>query len=304
MTAPAELTTIGLDAARFRKAGPNEYHGPCPFCGGSDRFRVHTDKPFPHWYCVCREGTGCGFSGWADRINEQLRQPLTAERMAEYAQRAAQAEAARQQETARRLREFTDSELWAELHRRMTDANRAWWRAQGIPDEMQDFWQLGFSANTPFGSAYTIPYFDNQFNAINMQYRLTRTDTGDKYRWAGVGYSSYFTAWPTVEFDQAVICEGAKKAMVFANALYTEGVQVFGVPSKSDSAGLKPECGRVWVMLDPDATARAHELAAEIGPSARVVELTGKADDLIVKHGAGKKEFRAFFRQAVRPNGY
>lgn len=33
-----------------------EYHGPCPFCGGKDRFRVQTDPPF--WACRQCEKSG------------------------------------------------------------------------------------------------------------------------------------------------------------------------------------------------------------------------------------------------------
>jgi phage/plasmid primase-like uncharacterized protein len=302
MTAPSELATIGLDTARFKRATPTEYHGPCPFCGGNDRFRVHTDKPFPHWYCVCREGSGCNWKGWADEINPRLREPLTAQQVAEYHERAQREAEAEAQALALRLKEFSNSELWAELNRRMTQDNRQWWSEQGLPEDAQNLWQLGYTSNTSWGPAYTIPYFDDQFNAVNMQYRLTRTDSADKYRWAGLGYSSHYIAFPTMgETDQVVICEGAKKAMVFAYHIQPKDVQVLAAPSKSDWAGLEEtKAGRVWIMLDPDADERAQKLAEQLGDSARIISLPLKVDDMIVKHGVGKREMRGYFRQAAK----
>lgn len=287
MSAPSEFASMGLDAAKFRKVGPSEYHGPCPMCGGVDRFRVHTDKPFPHWYCVCREGTGCNWRGWADQLAPHLRQPLTDEQRREYAaQRQAQdrAEAERRQ---KQLERFSAEELWLAYSRKMGEAQRAWWRAQGIADSEQDYWRLGWTPQAPISGnpeAYTIPYFGAGWKSVNMQYRLANAESADKYRWAGLGYSSYFIAHPDLALtDEVVICEGAKKAMVYASH-EINAVQVFAVPSKSDWAGLPEavrEVGRVWVVLDPDGIQKAQELARAIGKSARVVVLPSKFDDLL-----------------------
>jgi hypothetical protein len=305
MNAPSEFVTIGLDAPRFRKAAPDEFHGPCPFCGGTDRFRVHTDKPFPHWYAVCREGSGCGWKGWADEINPRLREPITAEIAAKYAAEARSMAERNAATMAARLREFSDSDLWAELNRRMNAQNRAWWEAQGVPEDWQNYWQLGYTNATAWGAAYTIPYFSEGWQAVNMQYRLTNPpEHGDKYRWAGLGYSSHWTAHPALaEHDKVVVCEGAKKAMVYTTLTMSQDVQVYAVPSKSDFAGVADKAraaGRVWVVLDPDATDQAEKLARQIGPNARVVEVTEKLDDAITQFGASKRDLAAFFRQARR----
>lgn len=42
--------------ARLKRVGPNEYAGPCPKCGGRDRFSVNTSKDV--WNC-----RGCGIGG-------------------------------------------------------------------------------------------------------------------------------------------------------------------------------------------------------------------------------------------------
>lgn len=47
------LALVGLDS-RLRKVANTaggEYHGPCPLCGGTDRFSVRPHAPKPRWYC-------------------------------------------------------------------------------------------------------------------------------------------------------------------------------------------------------------------------------------------------------------
>lgn len=303
MTAPAELNQIGLDASKFHKVRPNEFHGPCR-CGGNDRLSVKTDRPFPHYYLICRQGPGhCGFSGWADEYNEALRTPISDEQRAIWkAQRQAQDEADARIR-AQRLATFTDTEIFAECHARMNAANRAWWERQGLPATAQDYWGLGYKPNTTWGEAYTIP-FSAGGSVINMQYRLLHPpEENNKYRWAGLGYSSFFTAHPDTVSDVAYICEGAKKAMVYAYHIAPDTQQVYAVPSKSDFASIAAamsEHGRVWIILDPDAKDKAMELAREIGSKARIVELPRKLDDAIIKHGYTTDKLRKYFRQSLR----
>jgi hypothetical protein len=305
MSAPAEFALIGLHG-EFHAARPNEYHGPCPFCGGTDRFRVHTDKAFPHWYCVCREGTGCGWKGWADELNPSIKQ-VTPEQRADYEMRAEQERQRRIEHRRKTLAQFSKGEIWAELHERMGEDNRAWWRKQGIPDDWQDFWKLGFTTAGPVSAsgssawAYTIPYFRFGFEPENLQYRLVAPpNPNDKYRWSGLGFSSFYVARPDMALtDEMIICEGAKKAMV--TELHSpQTMQVFAVPSKSDFAGIMEVIpgGRVWVILDPDATAQAKELARKFKDGI-VVTLPAKIDDAL-NSGATWKDVEAAMRYARR----
>lgn len=309
MTAPMELLQMGLDAGRFHKARANEWHGPCPRCGGTDRFRVHTDRPWPHWYAICREGTGCGFKGWADQLAPELRALTQAERDQWAAQQAREREE-RDQRRRERLATFTTAELWAELHERLTEEHRAWWRSQGVPDDWQDHLRLGYTPERQYRAgaelktspAYCIPYFHTGFEFQTMQYRLFQPPTPtDRYRFEYGLPTTYYQAEPVKPIgDEVIICEGAKKAMV---------VQVYGVtrqtvlavPSKSDFGGVAEavaECGRVWIILDPDADAAARHLAEQVGPQARVVTLPGKVDDLIVHYGATRETLAAALRMA------
>lgn len=280
-TPPAEFSTLGLRGT-FLKSGPSEWHGPCPICGGVDRFVIFTDKAFPKWNCFCRK---CGWKGWADQLNPAVKQ-VTPEQRAIYERAAEQERQARIEHRRRTLAQFSKGEIWAELHERMGADNRAWWRRQGVPDDWQDFWRLGFSERAPTsgsGGAYTIPFFRFGFEPENMQYRLVNPpNPNDKYRWAGLGFSSFYTARPDIGLtDEMIICEGAKKAMV--TTIYApRDMQIFAVPSKSDFANIEEIIpgGRVWIMLDPDAAERAHELARKFA-DAVVVMLPAKIDDAL-----------------------
>jgi len=59
ITTNSELTTFGLDSDKFvkyasrDKIGGMEWHGPCPFCGGLDRFLVSNGQ----YFCrACNKG--------------------------------------------------------------------------------------------------------------------------------------------------------------------------------------------------------------------------------------------------------
>lgn len=59
------LSLIGADT-ELRRIAAHEYAGPCPFCGGEDRFHVQPERG--RWFC--RQCTGePGDSGWRDAID-------------------------------------------------------------------------------------------------------------------------------------------------------------------------------------------------------------------------------------------
>lgn len=292
--------------------GGQEYCGPCPRCGGEDRFVVATGSN--KW--MCRHCTGAGrwedpislyaFITWGDirptgesfkraveemtsgtrqftvaAINHKTREEVTAERASVLAQ-------------------FTQDELWAELHRRMGADQRAWWRARGIPDDWQDRWHLGYTSDRIFkyreelfhSPAYAIPYFapaeQGGQKPVNLQFRLTQPiNPDDKYRWMGKLGSSAYCCYPDLQTDEVFVCEGAIKAMNLAVYLVGDR-EIWAVPSKMDAAGL-PELlagrKRVWYIVDPDGDERANLFAAQTGDNARVVVLHGKLDDLILESG-------------------
>src|SRR6059058_4170124 len=53
-----ELLTRDTRLRRMASTHGGEYAGPCPFCGGRDRFRVWPNAPRPRYWC-----RGCGKHG-------------------------------------------------------------------------------------------------------------------------------------------------------------------------------------------------------------------------------------------------
>ena len=59
------LSLIGADLRKVATTQGGEYAGPCPFCGGDDRFRVQPHhKNGGRWFC-----RGCGDGQWHDVID-------------------------------------------------------------------------------------------------------------------------------------------------------------------------------------------------------------------------------------------
>jgi len=142
---------------------------------------------------------------------------------------------------------------------------------------------------------------------VTMQYRLTNPpDPGDKYRFeSGIG-AAWYTAEPSLPIqDECVICEGAIKAMV--TKIYgglRSDVSVLAVPGSLSWAGVVEhvsQCGRAWIVLDPDHNGdkKAEKMAAEIGPAARIVSIPDKIDDAILA-GMSQDELKKYFRYARR----
>lgn len=304
-----EFTQIGLAAESFHSSGQGriEWHGPCPFCGGEDRFVIFVDRKFPSWNWWCRV---CGKSGWADQINPRLKSEVTSEQRRAWAQQAGQKRI--ESEARRQLaqQQFCKDELWIMLHNKMSEANRQWWDGQGIPEYLQNFYHLGFESNKTFehngeffkSDAYTIPKFGLLYTPLNMDYRIVNPPPGaGKYRPKSGLPAAYFLSRPDYcEMpDELFIVEGSKKAIIFCQYL-DQTRQVIGVPSKNSWAGAEETCkksGRVWIMLDPDAPDWARRLALAIGKQSRIVSLPVKPDDFILA-GAREREFQNLFRYA------
>lgn len=293
--APYQLAQLGLDREHFRPADSKSWRGPCPRCGGERRFLLFTDKPFPKWNYTC---SGCGINGWADMLNTALRQEISPEQRAEWARQNALEREAQARRRAARLAEFTIEELWAELHGRLSEEHRRQWETWGVPRSWQDHLQIGFEPCKVYlgndgqkhtSPAFALPYFHTGFEFRTLQYRLADPDhPADRYRFeAGLGTTYYQTEPNEPIGDNVLICEGAKKGIV-AHVYGQTGATVLAVPSKADFGGVVEavrECGRVTVLLDPDAEHRAHKLAREIGQQARVATLPAKVDDVLLAGG-------------------
>lgn len=313
-TPPSEFSSLGLIGRYTSVRGGREWHGPCPFCQGADRFRIHTDHTFPKWNWECRK---CGQKGWADQLNPALREQIDPAKL-EYLR---QADLARQaQETEKRQRameKFTTQELWDELHRRMEHTHYEWWARQGIPRLWADFWKLGFIHDKVFEfegemhhrPAYTIPKFDLGWRPTNMDFRLLDPPVGaGKYRPLPNLPPAPFISRPDLPAltEEVFIVEGSKKAAVLA-IQGAKDTQVLGLPSCTSWAGVEERvrvCERVWVIFDPDALDKGEKFCREVGPAARLVVLPVKPDDAFTKYGMTNAVFATYLKNARKIQEY
>lgn len=257
------------------------------------------------WHGYCDE---CGHTikAW-----QQVTNTITDEQREFARQRAEQFDRIREDVKREALARFTTAELWQELHRRLSAEHRAQWQAWGVPDDWQDYLELGYTPDKQYRDsegnmrhtpAYTIPYFHYttdkpQFKTL--QYRLFNPERpDDRYRFEHGLSAAYYMTTPTDPIgDQAVICEGAKKGIV-TRIMLTDHT-VLAVPAKGTWGGIVEavkSCGRVWVLLDPDATLNAVKLARTIGPQARVVRLAYKVDDAAIEMGLDRTDFAAILK--------
>ena len=302
---------ILIDTEEYKQGSDRVY---CPFCqpGGKAKSNSPAMKiKDGRFYCYgCAEHgdaidyimkrnnvdfiTACRELGWngtpADRIELQKKQ-------AEHEAKRLEAQRKHEQEVDKVLATLQTEDIIAGLHRRLTDDHRAWWEKRGVPREWQDHLRLGYVPNKSYyghdgqlytSTAYSIPYFHENFTLKTIQYRLDNPQRPqDRYRFENGLPSSWYLTEPQLPLqERVVICEGAIKSIVTrCYGIEDETISVIAVPAKSVWCGVEDavkHCSVVWVILDPDGTAKAIELAKRIGKTARVVELPDKVDDALM----------------------
>jgi len=312
-TPPSEFSIIGLHG-EFRKFGPHEWHGVCPFCGGNDRFVIFTDRQYPSWNWMCRK---CHPDmGWIDEINPNLKQPpdpQTLLRMAEQREAALKREIEAAQAVVKELQE---AQLWLKYHMQLTGEARRLWEKRGIPQFFQDYWGLGYEPDRVIfanGSEYhtptlTIPIFETLTkNLTNIRHRLLKPPTpGDKYRPERKGLPAplFVADYERPIRDRVMLVEGEIKSMVSYITADDPKLQVVGVPGKNMPDWMYPkfaEADPLYLCFDPDAIKEAKAAALHLGKDrCRLIELPDKIDDLILHHKLGKGWMRGVLNQAVR----
>ena len=144
-----------------------------------------------------------------------------------------------------------------------------------------------------------------------MDYRLLNYPEGaGKYRPEKDLPAAPFLSRPDAHSltDEVVIVEGSKKAMVttIRSGMNIDTVHTYGIPSKNSWAHIDrrvKDCGRVWIVPDPDGVAWGYKLAAAIGKDARVVELPFKPDDGFLHYGLDDRTWQNALRCARGAEG-
>jgi len=259
-----------------------EYSGACPECGGDDRFRMMDDPIKPRGWC-----RKCdvklypnSFDGWVPPDAQEIA------RRADASRRALEREIARAQDL---LAELKQAEPWIRYHAQLNAEAKMIWTYRGINNFFQDYWQLGFSSDKPWGQSLTIPVWQVGWDVANIKHRLLVPDGKGKYRshTAGLPARSFVSA-PDIKGGHALAVEGEIKAMAVYALLEDPDLQVVGIPSKNPSdASIEVfdsyDC--VTLSLDPDVSpSEVRKIADRIGRSrVRYMPLPGteKIDDLI-----------------------
>lgn len=307
--APTQLDQIGLPPHTFKYSDERSWRGPCPVCGGHRRFVIFTDHEWPMWFGYCDQ---CGhqIKAWTKVITQ-----ISDEQRENAHKRAEQIDRQRFEDRQRKLAQFSASELWEAYRRKMSAEHRAQWESWGVPEEWQDYLELGYTPDKKYrdesgeirhSAAYTIPYMHYtadkpQFKT--MQYRLfNASNPNDRYRFEHGLPATYYMTTPTEPIaDEVIICEGAKKGIVVR--INVSEITVLAVPAKGSWGGVVDavkQCGRVHVCLDPDATDKAVKMAQQIGKQARVIHLPVKADDFFTLYGGTQSDFIAAVKAGMK----
>ena len=263
----------------LRKVAAHEYAGPCPRCGGKDRFRVDPDKG---WFC--RRCTGEPGSGghWGDQIdfvmwlrNVKLPEALvhltgsrgfTKAELDKLAEERRQHDLTREREDhekAQKAREYLntsdDHHKYAAHPKAITE-----WGKRGVHPDWVAYFGLGYCEEREFttgdtrfvSDSLTIPYFrydhqNEKYHIVDLKHRLLKPFAdGDKYRHhvPGCGNNLFYAdLLMRKPIGDILIVEGEIKAIITWQACWTDttcnkpNLTVISVPGKS----YKPE----WVDL-------------------------------------------------------
>jgi hypothetical protein len=203
----------------LKKVSSREWAGPCPKCGGKDRFRVNLDKG---WFCrQCHSdhwGDQIDFyvwlnnESWTDSVHRLAgRRPISNETMEKLKSEREERERKRAEEEKANLEtsraKLQQSNLWQIYHDNLnTMDKRDLWRKRGISCDWQDYYKVGYCPPREWmqdekiiiSDSLTIPYFQYtepmEYQCITLKHRLLNTDkSGDKYRpeFSGLGNQLY-----------------------------------------------------------------------------------------------------------------
>ena len=310
------MTAYSLSALEACKTAAHEYAGPCPRCGGTDRFRV---DPTKGWFC--RQCTGAPDSGghWGDQLDfvrwlfdldyksgimRLLGNQLNCtgdelERRAAERRKLDEARAADeygQMLAARAALQASRADMEYSANLELYPHAAQLWADRGINEEWARVYGVGYC---PERDSLTIPYYRTNaktgaWEIIGLRHRLLGDCSTGKYRpqIAGLGNHLYYAQPMSGLFGTVLVVEGEIKAMVtYANLWHGDteprraNTFVVGVPGKSWKADWIAELNqadRVIICLDPDARREADKLQSMLSVPASRFDLPGKIDDLIV----------------------
>ena len=312
---PPEFGWLAGKISYLQRHSDIELSASCPVCGGSvhqggewpDRFRIFLDNPPRVW---CRH---CFYQRFADQEGaSRIVDPVLLERRHK---EQVEHEEARKRSAERALEYLRSSQRWQSYNENMDDAARAIWRRRGIPDSLQDYWQLGYDKAHVFwrngaeftDATLTIPIFDESWQALNIKHRLMHPpDNYGKYRYElrGAAGGYLYRTTPEEPLDGHVIAvEGEVKAMNVAVRGGSSQGTIVGIPGTNPGpeviAQLKG-ADRVTLVVDPGAKAAGIKIAKAIGiAKCRLLETVMKIDDGILATDMSERKLAQLLRGAT-----
>ena len=314
---PLEWASLEGLVSYVRQESANTWTCSCPKCGGSahadgapsDRCTLFID-PKPTLYC-----RRCNLVAFPDQFGDKGWERPDAEELERRRLERVQYEEARKRSAERALEYLRSTQLWQAYNENMDDAARAIWRRRGIPDSLQDYWQLGYDPAHAFwrngaeftDATLTIPIFDEQWQALNIKHRLMNPpDNYGKYRYElrGAAGGYLYRTEPSEPLDGHVIAvEGEVKSMVVAVRGGSKQGTIVGIPGTNpgpEVLALLKGADRVTIVVDPGAKAAGIKIAKAIGiAKCRLLETVMKIDDGILATDMSERKLAQLLRGAT-----
>jgi len=270
-----------------------------------------------HYHCF-----GCGAHGtvidWVmaresmsigEAIDFLMGEQATPEAMRREAQRHRQIANQKRRQISQKQREIStlDTEVhWHEEYARAlvdrADA-KEYLEQRGIPEAVAMYFGLGYRSQCPpswGGPAISIPWMVNG-ELRGIQYRIVDGVGPRRYRWdeRAHGNVSIYNADTITDSSKPLwVVEGVFKSLV----LITRGLDSVALVNKQGwKSGWAGHFQKrpIFVCLDPDAREESEQVARDIGPNAKVVDLPKKCDDLIVQWGWDADMLRGFAQRGI-----
>ncbi len=321
-TLPNEFADLRGSLDFIRRKSNTEYSAACPKCGGAqhengdfpDRFVLMTNSTTTGGpFAFCRK---CSAKWWPGKKKGQNWRETDPDVLAKIAMERESREKEIKERVQEQLSKYTAAQLWEAYTKKLTVENYQWWEKNGIPGDWVDWWRFGYTSEKQYriggtqrvGAAYTMPKFDLQngtewasWQSVNMDYRLVDAPAeAKKYRTQYGLTPACFISRPDLPIpDEIIITEGTKKGAVAALQMFpgSNETQVLAIPGNTVWANvleLVRDCGRIWIILDPDVEEMAIRLGMAAGKASRIVPLPTKLDDAFLRHGmtwANMKQF-------------
>jgi phage/plasmid primase-like uncharacterized protein len=279
MTAPgliarARAAPIGEIAAglQLRRVGA-EFVGPCPVCGGTDRFSIHPGRGLFH----CR---GCGAGGDVIALAQHIYgvgfaaaiEMLAGARPPQDSQRPQHQAPAREGSDTRRLA-YADR-IWRAAASIAGTPGEAYLRDRGIAlEEAPDHAGLCFLPACPYGPHRLLPCILARYTDIltgaerGIHRRSIITGTTPKTMSLGPIGSAVVRLWPDEDVTQGlVIGEGVETVLAAATRIEHRGTLLCpawacGSAGTLEAFPVLPGIEALTILADHDASGRGQEAA-------------------------------------------